>query len=443
MPRFRFFLTLFIITLSLFAVIATTYYLRNQTDIRSKAAGGQAQMCSKDGETCCVSVKQDGKCTYTGVCKKNKCVLGKTGSIISPTVPPIESPRSTPTPTIPPNNPPTASQKLQLSTWIDANLVSEPGAGTRGYWKNISVAPDMTVRPSADEIKNAKNVLRKTYHVNLIYLIITRQYDIGELKKLVLEWKKAEVTGASNPIIIPTLVLQNYVDNGCNFTNDELKSFVQFLKTNINSQAIAVMDVYNIQLDKNRSQCSQLTLIKDTHGGELHRVGLQYSESLGQPFTHAVIDAYSGLASGKTKGDWMTKCGFNSNGNEISAEKMLRQWVKLRVNSSVNVAWNLIAVAKDYTQKAPCGEDTVKDVPLEAGRNSLVRDLIIEEYPGGVENPLFKGFSFDFKVLDDYAKYFDAKDRRPYTMLRSGAAYAGYYSAPLNEIAKIFDMYDD
>ena len=91
-------------------------------------------------------------------------------------------------------------------------------------------------------IGNAKRVLREKYSTNVLYLIYHKQFDIATAKNVFLTWKNAQVFDTYAPHIIPTLVLQNYQDNGCNFStnNNELQDFLTWLKTNINSEAISV-----------------------------------------------------------------------------------------------------------------------------------------------------------------------------------------------------------
>jgi hypothetical protein len=328
--------------------------------------------------------------------------------------------------------------KFQLAAWVDLGLNN----ARRGYWNNLGYAPDNP--PTVNQITNAKRVLREKYHTNVLYLIYHKQFDITTAKNVFLAWKNAQVLDTYAPHIIPTLVLQNYQDHGCNFStsNNELQDFLLWLKTNINSEAIAVYDIYNVQANSSRNFCNQMGVIQNIYSGKkIYRVGLQPGENLVSPFTGASQDTYSAVASGETNTLWQTSCGF---WGYSTAKKVLEAWVNERVGKDV-VSWNFINVAFDYSKNSPCGAEGYEagDQPLPANRNyPLVHDTIVLKYPGGGSNATWGGFSVDLKILHVHSNYKDGSANSFYSQIKKNKKYQGYFSIPMNEIDGVFDIYD-
>ncbi len=354
---------------------------------------------------------------------------------VTPSLTPlVPSPSSTPT-----NGgaiSPDTLQNFELSAWVDIGLKQS----TRGYWYSPStLSPDTP--PTATEITNAKRVLRTSYHTNQLYLVYQRQFEPATAKEVMLTWKNATISGTYAQSLIPTIVLQNYGDDGCNFTDDELRDLIPWIKSNINSKAIALFDIYNTSTNTKRNFCNQASLIKSLHGGELIRVGLQPLEPLVSPFTRAVEDTYSAVATGNTNTLWQTSCGVY--GKKTGKDGLI-SWVDERIVQKKRVAWDLVIVAFDYALNPPCGADALtRDDPLPAGRNGLARDTMISRYSGGTANALWTGMSFDFGIINSYAAVPDRKTDSIYSTLRAGTPYQGYYAIPLNEAASIFDQYDN
>jgi len=328
--------------------------------------------------------------------------------------------------------------KFQLAAWVDLGLTN----GRRGYWYSLNYPSDTS--PTTTQTMNAKRVLREKYHTNVLYLIYHKQFDIATAKNVFLTWKNAQVFDTYAPHLIPTLVLQNYQDNGCNFRtdNNELHDFLLWLKTNINSEAIAVYDIYNTQVNSSRNFCNQMNIIQSVYGGkQIYRVGLQPGEKLVSPFTRASQDTYSAVSSGETNTLWQTSCGFSGHS---TAKKVLEAWINERVGKNI-VSWNFINVAFDYSKNPPCGAEGYEagDRPLPAERNyPLVHDTIVLRYPGGGGNPTWGGFSVDLKILHIHSNYKDGSANSFYSQIKQNKKYQGYFSVPMNEIGGVFDIYD-
>lgn len=324
---------------------------------------------------------------------------------------------------------------FQLSSWIDLGL----RFGARGFWFEYTTQKPETP-PTQNEIRNAKNALRTVYHTNQLYLIYHRQFELDEAKTVFLNWKSAKVDSANAQKIVPTLILENYKNNKCNFSNSELTDLVAYLRDNINSREIAVYDHLNVEVDPKRDYCNQLNIIKNTHGGELHRVGLQPGEPLIAPFDKGVEDTYSAVSAGSANNLWETSCGY---GNKATARETLSSWIDERVPNS-KVAWDFIVVGFDYSINSPCGADGFEagDTPLPKGRNRLVHDLIVSRYPEGGRHNNWAGFSFDGRIIEPHSIFKDPVSERFYTKLKAGMRYTGHFKDPLNDIADIFDIYD-
>jgi hypothetical protein len=330
---------------------------------------------------------------------------------------------------------PVTSYNFQLSAWVDIGLMG-PEESPRGYWYPYQ-AKQPQIPPTNLEISNSKNLLRNTYHINQIYLIYHRQFELEQAKQLFKTWRNVFIQRDSTLAIIPALVLQNYGDNGCNFTNDELSDLATFLKNNVNDKAIAIFEVAP---GSGRTYCNQLQLIKNIHGGEIYRLGLQPGEPLVAPFDKAVGDTYGAISAGKTNDLWSISCGFGY----PTAKKTLEAWVDERVATS-KVAWNFVIVGFNYNQNPPCGVDTadIGDQPVPSGRNwPLAHNAIVSQYPGGGNHPNWAGFSMDLSIVAVHSRLRDSIDNSLYNSFKNGVRYTGYFSTPLDEIATVFALYD-
>jgi hypothetical protein len=206
------------------------------------------------------------------------------------------------------------------------------------------------------------------------------------------------------------------------FTPEELRRFVQFLKT-INPDQIAVYDVH-----ARRDQGESLTYLAMQYPKGLIRVGIQPDEKILPPFVAAVQDTWSGFCHGKTNADWQDR-GFGAD--------TLRRWVQERNQDHRPVVWDLIAVAWDYSATVRGGypgyDDAAKNAPLPAGRNRLAVEEILRLAQG------VGGFSSDLLILQANSRAHDGCQGSFYEMLKRGEAYRGYYSQPFQEIIGIFN----
>jgi hypothetical protein len=165
------------------------------------------------------------------------------------------------------------------------------------------------------------------------------------------------------------------------------------------------------------------------HG--LIRLGLQPGEALKAPFSAGVEDTWTAMCLGHTERDWR-QAGFG--------EEMLRQWVLQRKAEARHVAWDLITVAWDYTAKphgeSPGYDDAAKNMALPAGRNRIAASDILQ----WLSPALPAGFSSDLFILqvNSANASHDGLADSFYQTLREGRPYAGYYAAPLREVAAVF-----
>lgn len=144
-----------------------------------------------------------------------------------------------------------------------------------------------------------------------------------------------------------------------------------------------------------------------------------------------VQDTWSGFCHGRRNEEDWRQAGFGA--------ETLRKWVAARNAGATRVAWNLIAVAWDYSKTErgayPGYDDAEKNMPLPAGRNGLAAELIRAN--GRAET--FGGFSCDLYILNENSRSekHDGKAGAFYATLKAGREYRGYYAAPFGEITSI------
>lgn len=165
--------------------------------------------------------------------------------------------------------------------------------------------------------------------------------------------------------------------------------------------------------------------------GKLIRIGMQPEEDIKPPFVAAVQDTWSGLCHGKTNDDWQSP-GFGA--------ETLRKWLAARNAQIKPVAWNLVAVAWDYstTQRGeyPGYDDATRNMPLPDGRNRLAAREVLQNAGPAV----LAGFSSDLVILEANSRCStrDGLSASIYECLKRGRVYDGFFSKPLEEIAAVF-----
>lgn len=306
---------------------------------------------------------------------------------------------------------------LERSYWLHASL----GASmVKGYW-----APDAPAgpAPTASEVRNAARVLAGHYHANRLYLIYHKEVPIPEFGRLLRHWREACPAGVD---LVPTLVLRMYDKAGTLvFTADEARE-VCTLARQAGCRRMAVYDVM-----PGRDQGPALEVLAGEFPGRLIRVGVQPEEKIGQPFSAAVQDTWSGISAGRSHEDWL-RPGFGAD--------TLRGWVRARNAQSKPVAWDLIAVAWDYSStehgEYPGYDDAAKNDPLSAVRNALGLDLILNEARPG----LLRGFSSDLLIVESNARHpnRDGPAASLYPALKAGRPYRGTFAGALDEIASLY-----
>lgn len=227
--------------------------------------------------------------------------------------------------------------------------------------------------------------------------------------------------------LVPTLLLRMYDKQQSQvFTPEELRRLVEFFKRAMNTERLAIYDVY-----ANRDQGETLKTLAEQYPKGLIRIGIQPEERIRPPFVAAVQDTWSGFCHGKTNADWLDK-GFGA--------ETLRKWVEDRSQENRPVAWDLIAVAWDYSTTERGGypgyDDAAKNMPLPAGRNHLATEEILRI----AQVSRLAGFSSDLLILQANSQnpaHDDAKASF-YESLKRGEAYRGYYSVPFRQIVDIF-----
>ena len=314
--------------------------------------------------------------------------------------------------------PPEHLQRLERSYWVHASL----GASlVKGYW--AKEAP-VGAPPTAGQVRNAAGLLCTRYGANRLYLVYHKEVPPADFGRLLRLWRAASPRSVD---LIPTLVLRMY-DNEQHelFTEDEAREVCTFIKRELRCRQVAVYDVM-----PNRDQGKALGVLAREFSGGIIRVGLQPDEDLRAPYVAAVQDTWSGLCHGKTNDDWLAP-GFGA--------ETLRKWVTARNGQEKPIAWDLVAVAWDYstTQRGeyPGYDDALKNMPLPPGRNRLAAREIMKT----ANNSVFRGFSSDLVGFEGNCRSEnrDGPGKSIYECLKRGQVYRGYFSGPLEEIASVY-----
>jgi len=319
-----------------------------------------------------------------------------------------------------------------------ASLASaaEPKPRERSYWLHASLGlftqrnyfgPDFpeTPLPTQEEVRNAARLLTGPYAANRLYLIYHRELSLEDARRLFTWWRQACPAEVE---IVPALVTQMY-DRSLSpvFGPDEMASLADFFHDQINSQHAAI---YDIAPDRKLGEAAAV-LAKRFPDGVI-RLGLQPGESLGAPFVSAAEDTWSAFCHGKANAQDWQQPGFGAD--------TLRRWVRERNGGSGPIAWDLIAVAWDYSATArgsyPGYDDAEKNMPLPEGRNRAGAALIREV----AEPKQWAGFSSDLYILHENSRSaaHDGRGNAFYECLKRGEEYRGYYHVPLDEIAGIY-----
>lgn len=310
-----------------------------------------------------------------------------------------------------------AWESLERSYWLHASL-ADPAQ--KGYWG--AAFPD-SIPATPEEIRLAAKLLGQTYRANRLYLIYHREIAVEQAERVFADWQQA---CGKELELVPTLLLRMYdAQQSQVFTAAELQRLMSFFQQTIHAKRLAVYDVY-----PGRDQGASLAILGAAFAGELIRVGIQPEENVPAPFVAAVQDTWSGFCHGKTNADWRDR-GFGADA--------LARWVERRNRGPARIAWDLIAVAWDYSStrrgEYPGYDDAARNMPLPAGRNALAVELILRN--ARPEN--LAGFSSDLLILQANSRH-PAHDGTAsfYGTLKRGEPYRGYYSGPLEEIAKLF-----
>ena len=307
---------------------------------------------------------------------------------------------------------------LERSFWLHASL----GASiVKGYWaKDAPVGP----LPTEDQIRCASKLLVEHYGANRLYLVYHNEATPAEFGSLLRLWRRASPGSVE---LVPTLVLRRYdKDQGQVFSTQEVGEVCAIVRRELKPGAVAVYDVL-----PNRDQGQALDVLAREFAGKLIRVGIQPEEEIRSPFVGAVQDTWSGLCHGKTNEDWLSP-GFGAD--------MLHKWVRARNSQTRPIAWDLVAVAWDYstTQRGeyPGYDDALKNMPLPAERNRLAAREVL----AAAESKVLAGFSSDFVILDANSRSpnRDGPSRSIYECLKRGETYRGCFGKPLEEIAAIY-----
>lgn len=325
---------------------------------------------------------------------------------------------------------------LQAGGMAVTEAEAQPVRPERSYWVHASLGPftqrnyfgtnfPATASPCREEVANAARLLSGRYGANRLYLIYHRELSDGDARRVFAWWREACPASVE---LVPALVLKMYDrDQTPVFTSEEAGRLADFFQKKINSNRLAVYDIY-----ARREQGEVLRLLAQRYPGGLIRLGLQPGEALAAPFTFAVQDTWSGFCHGtRNSEDWMQP-GFGA--------ETLRQWVAARNAGGRPIVWNLIAVAWDYGATARGGypgyDDAEKNHPLPAGRNRAGADLIFKTADSGT----FGGFSSDLYILNENSRSeaHDGKRGAFYQTLREGKEYEGYYALPFREVTEIY-----
>lgn len=325
---------------------------------------------------------------------------------------------------------------LILFGWLPFAISAENAQLERSYWLHASLGLftqrnyfganfPATPMPTEQQVQNAARVLTGPYAANRLYLMYHREVPLKEARQLFAWWRKACPPEVE---IVPALVPRMY-DHAQTpvFAMNELVELAAFFREQINPQRIAL---YDIAPDRNLGDVAMVLAGQFPNG--LIRLGLQPGEPLRPPFVAAAEDTWSAFCHGKAnERDWLQP-GFGA--------ATLREWVKARNAEPHPIAWDLIAVAWDYTVTErgsyPGYDDAEKNMPLPAGRNRAAVSLIRETS----QAKQIGGFSSDLYILHENSRstVHDGRENALYESLKRGEQYRGYYHSPLDEIAAIY-----
>jgi hypothetical protein len=211
------------------------------------------------------------------------------------------------------------------------------------------------------------------------------------------------------------------------FPEQELKQLARFFRQ---TQKLSRLAIYDIAAGRTLPPGAGALAGQFPDG--LIRLGLQPGEAVAPPSTSAVQDTWSAFCHGRRNVEDWRQPGFGA--------ETLRKWVQARNGGTARIAWDLVAVAWDYTATERGGypgyDDATKNMPLPAERNRLAAELIQQT----ASTVTFGGFSSDLYILHENSRTaaHDGRDGSFYECLKRGEAYAGYYREPWEEIVAIY-----
>lgn len=332
---------------------------------------------------------------------------------------------------------------FEISYWIDIDLRTNNG---RGYWFHVSDKP-ADVLPTNYQIWAAASRCRYSYHGLSLYVIYHRQFEINDAKTVLQYWKNH--ANSMGMTVVPVVVLEDYVSPtaGVNFTDAEIPDFAEWCINNINPNEFGVYDIYNNRQGPGTAQNTQLGIIKNRIGNKIVRVGLQPGETMNPNILRGIQDTWSAECQGLTNSLWENPVRYQETNNY--GRKLLVNWVNDRVaNENRPISWCLIPVAWDYDSPVDpygyiCpGDDALINDPPIAGRVTLCHSYIVGVYPGGSSNPKFGGYSCDLHILQSNSVG-RPDDSTFYDHIKTDQLYTGYFSSAINEIASVYDLYDN
>jgi hypothetical protein len=337
----------------------------------------------------------------------------------------------------------TVQSGFEISYWVDIDLRTNNG---RGYWFHVADRPADIV-PTSYQIWAACSRLKFTYHANMLYVIYHRQFEINEAKAALQLWKfHANSMGLT---LIPIVVLEDYVapNGGVNFTDIEIPDFAEWCINNINPDEFGVYDIYGNRQGANTAQNTQLGIIRNRIGNKIIRLGLQPGEAMNSNLLRGVEDTWTAECQGLTNALWEFPVSYLGTNNY--GKNLLVNWVNERVvYESRKVSWNLIPVAWDYDNPVDpyayiCpGDDALINDPPVAGRINLCHSYIASVYPSGGANSKFGGYSCDLRILE-LNSVGCGETPTFYEKIAQDLIYTGRFSAGLNQVAAVFDLYDN
>lgn len=325
---------------------------------------------------------------------------------------------------------------FELSYWVDIDLRNNNG---RGYWKDVAAfAPDTL--PTAAEVENASISFKENYYAEKLYVVYHRQFEIEDAKKVFENWNKSAARQGIE--IVPTIVLENYeTPSTMNFTDEEIAEFAAWSLKNINSAEFGIYDVYSRQQEDGK-QNNQLVMLKEKTANKLVLVGLQPGIKLSSNFMSAVQDTWTAECQGLTNELWENPVMFK--GTDNYGRKLLEEWIKERADGeNRRIVWDMIPVAWDY--EAPVdslgyicpGDDALINDPPIDGRIDLCHTYFVKNYPDGMLNPKFGGYSCDLHILEANSY---GKPERPtfYDQLKANKPYKGYFASAMDQVASLY-----